>query len=650
MPVPLPIILPAAAASLAYLNAKTSFWYDISLIKSLVKGALRVRHGLSNDTINLFYLLESHALSSQRANKAFLIFEGKTYTYAQAYDRILRYGHWIRTKLDVKPKDIVVMDFENSDTFVFVWFALWSIGAKPAFINYNLSGKPLAHCIEAATAKLCLIDPAVASNFDEENVKQRLPSVNFVVFTPEAEAEAISTAPERLPNSARSDDSMANMAMLIYTSGTTGLPKPAVVSWGKCIYGGTMAETLLKRGDDIMYTSMPLYHSSASILSLCATILAGSTQALGRKFSTTRFWDECRASKATTIQYVGETLRYLLAAPPQIDPVTGECLDRKHHIRAAFGNGLRPDIWDRFKDRFGIETIAEFYAATESPGASWNISSNDFGRGAIGRAGWLYSLLTGSAAAVVEVDWDTDAPWRDPKTNLCRRVKSGEPGEMLYRLPAQDIGQRFQGYFNNPNASNSKVLRDVFAPGDAWFRSGDILRLDANGLTFFSDRIGDTFRWKSENVSTAEVSQAVGLHPSVREANVYGVQLPHHDGRAGCAAICFDPPVPDEATLRSLAAHVKSSLPRYAQPLFIRLIRDVGVGSQTTGTNKQQKQSLRAAGVKPALKSAAETEDSDGGEAAKEEEGSDMYWLRGDSYVPFREKEWRELEGGRVKL
>lgn len=258
MPVPLPIILPAAAASLAYLNAKTSLWYDTTLIKSVVKATFRIKHGLRHDTINLFYALESSALNPRRANKPFLIFEGKTHTYAQAYDRILRYGHWMRTRLHVKPKDIVAMDFENSDTFLFMWFAMWSIGAKPAFINYNLAGKPLVHCIEAATTKLCLVDPAVASNFDDESVRQSLPTVKVVVLTPEMEAEAMSTAPERAPNSDRSDDSMANMAMLIYTSGTTGLPKPAVVSWGKCIYGGTMAGTLLKRGDgDIMYTVSP---------------------------------------------------------------------------------------------------------------------------------------------------------------------------------------------------------------------------------------------------------------------------------------------------------------------------------------------------------------------------------------------------------
>lgn len=254
MPVPLPIVLPAAAASLAYLNAKSGFWYDYALIKAIVKASIRIRRGLRTDTINLFHVLESHAESARYANKAFLIFDGKTHSYAQTYDKVLRYGHWIKSRFGVKPKDVVAMDFENSDTFVFVWFALWAIGAKPAFINYNLTGKPLAHCIGAAATRLCLIDPAVASNVDEESVKS-LPNVAFVIFTPEVEAEAASTAPVRSPNADRSDDAMSNMAMLIYTSGTTGLPKAAVVSWAKCIYGGSIVETLLNRGGgDIMYT------------------------------------------------------------------------------------------------------------------------------------------------------------------------------------------------------------------------------------------------------------------------------------------------------------------------------------------------------------------------------------------------------------
>ncbi len=201
---------------------------------------------------------------------------------------------------------------------------------------------------------------------------------------------------------------------------------------------------------------MPLYHSSAAILSFCATVVSGSTQALGRKFSTKTFWKDVRESGATGIQYVGETLRYLLAAPPQIDPVTGESLDKAHNVKAAFGNGLRPDIWNKFKARFGVETIAEFYAATEGTLGTWNISKNDLTTGAIGRNGWLYRALVGSGVAIVEVDFDKDEPWRDPETGFCKRQPSGQPGEMLFKLPADDLEKRFQGYYNNPKATASK--------------------------------------------------------------------------------------------------------------------------------------------------------------------------------------------------
>lgn len=378
---------------------------------------------------------------------------------------------------------------------------------------------------------------------------------------------------------------------------------------------------------------MPLYHSSANFLSFCTTLLAGSTQALGRKFSTTTFWSEVRASGATSIQYVGETLRYLLAAPPQIDPATGENLDRKHAVQVAFGNGLRPDIWNEFKERFGVEAICEFYAATEGNLGTWNLSKNDFTAGAIGRNGWLYNIIMGLNITLVQVDWDTDAPYRDPKTKRCKKVPSGEPGELLFRLPSNDPLSRFQGYYGNKEATASKVLRDVFSKGDAWFRTGDIVRWDSEGRVYFHDRIGDTFRWKAENISTAEVSHALGLHAAVQEANVYGVSLPHHDGRAGCAAIFFSSP-PSEETMTSLAAHVRSTLPKYAQPLFLRVVQEMG-GGQITGTNKQQKHTLREAGVKP---------------GADDEGMGVVYWLKGERYVEFREKDWEELEGGRVRL
>lgn len=382
---------------------------------------------------------------------------------------------------------------------------------------------------------------------------------------------------------------------------------------------------------------MPLYHTTALMFGFMHTLLAGGTFAMGRKFSTSLFWDDVRKHGANIIQYVGETCRYLLSAPPRVDLVTGENLDRKHNVRVAFGNGLRPDVWNRFKDRFGIETIAEFYGATEGSMATFNRSRNDFTMGAVGRGGVIYNALLGSKIAYVEVDHETSLPYRHPQTGFCRRVGRGEPGELLCKLPAEDIDSRFQGYFGDKTATSKKIMRDVFRKGDAWFRTGDVMRWDREGRVYFTDRIGDTFRWKSENVSTAEVAQVVGLHPTVQEANVYGVEVPRHDGRAGCVAVVFKPFAlgggerPNQETLKALAQHVRAGLPKYALPLFLRVVRDGAI--QMTGTNKQQKTSLRNEGVDPARTGPDE-----------------IFWLKGDAYVKFSPQDWETLQSGQAKL
>lgn len=379
---------------------------------------------------------------------------------------------------------------------------------------------------------------------------------------------------------------------------------------------------------------MPLYHSSGAVMCFGGALLTGATVALGAKFSKRTFWDEVRKYDATMIQYVGETLRYLLAAPVQLDPKTGQSMDKQHRVRVALGNGLRPDVWNRFKERFGVEYIAEFYGATEGSFATWNLSRNDFGMGAVGRNGWFYSLVIGSGTAIVDVDFTTDLPFRDPQTGLCRPSKMGEPGEFLFRLPEKDLERRFQGYYGDKAATTKKILRDVLVKGDVWFRTGDVMRLDNEGRIYFHDRMGDTFRWKSENVSTAEVSQALGLHPAVEEANVYGVQLSHHDGRAGCAAMVLNAgektPVTSE-TLASLSEHVSKVLPRYAAPVFLRITESGRM--QTTGTNKQQKHDLRTEGVDP---------DKMGGD--------ELYWLQQGKYVPFTKGDWDAMNAGKVKL
>jgi acyl-CoA synthetase (AMP-forming)/AMP-acid ligase II len=253
-------------------------------------------------------------------------------------------------------------------------------------------------------------------------------------------------------------------------------------------------------------------------------LAGGGTIVIGRKFSTKTFWKDVRKSNATVIQYVGETCRYLLAAPPERDPETGENIDKKHKVKIALGNGLRPDVWDRFKKRFNIGTIVEFYAATEGISGTWNLSSNGFSSGAVGRHGLLAQTFLGNTVKIVEIDWSTEQPLRDPKTGLCRPVRRGQPGELLYKLDENDIQKTFQGYYNNKSATEKKIVRNVLRKGDAYFRTGDVIRLDGENRWYFNDRIGDTFRWKSENVSTS-----VGSLPSLMKTDITTL-LTHRKG------------------------------------------------------------------------------------------------------------------------
>ncbi|KAI0975139.1 fatty acid transporter protein [Xylaria arbuscula] len=628
MPVPLALTVPAAVAALAYLNAKTSFWYDKKLAKGMILALYHANRRESSDRANLFYRLEEIA-TGKSASRVGILFEDRSWTYVQMYEAALKYGNYFKSKFDLKPKDIVALDLMNSDHFLLIIFGLWSIGCKAAFINYNLTGDALCHCVKISNSVLLLVDADVESNVDED-VRLKLGNLRIESFTPEFISAALAVDPVRPPNDVRSGDIGRDMAGLIYTSGTTGLPKAAIISWNKITTASNYVKGWLNtQPSDILYTPMPLYHSSALIIGFFHCFEAEATFAVGRKFSTKTFWKDVRKHNATAIQYVGETLRYLNIAKPEIDPDTGENLDKKHSVRLAIGNGLRPDVWAKFQERFGIESIGEFYSATEGFGATWNYSRNDFARGAIGRNGWLFGLFMKSRNAFVERDPETDEPYRDPKTGFCVAVPRGEVGEMLYLLP-EDAEQSFQGYYNNDKATNSKVIRDVFKKGDKYFRTGDLISWDPEGRIYFHDRIGDTFRWKSENVATTEVSATIGLHPAVEEANVYGVQLPHHDGRAGCAAIALKT-TPDQTLLQSLASHAKAKLPKYAVPIFLRLGK--GLSAAVTGTNKQQKHNLRVEGVDP-------TKVGD----------DELYWLKGDTYVRFDKEDWDRMNAGQVKL
>ncbi|KAF2741349.1 acetyl-CoA synthetase-like protein [Polyplosphaeria fusca] len=671
----LPYAVPAAAA-LAYLNGRHAFTYDWSLLSSLISGSVSGALSQKRDDLNLFNILESHARSSRR-DHTWIMFEGRSWSYAEAHSIVLKYGTWLKER-GVEKNEVVAMDFWNSELFIWVWFGLWSIGAKPAFINYNLTGKPLLHTIKTSTARLVLVDENGRGKFTNDVMTEHglvarpgdagMPEGRQAKFEYEDEPEPLSSSPKqkvesqiqeaagnsqpqsrkleiiffdqglenyiqsldpvRQPDSVRQGQKLPDMAMLIYTSGTTGLPKPAVVSWSKAYVGGKFISGFLNlKRDDIVHTSMPLYHSAASVLGLGAVLCAGVTMCLSKKFSHKTFWTEVRASKATVIHYVGETCRYLLAAPKSP-------LDKEHNVRLAWGNGLRPDVWEPFKQRFGIPTIVELYGATEGPGALFNRSTNTFSTGAIGRNGTLAELVLGRNLEVVRLDPESGStePVRDAKTGLCQVTEWSEPGELLHKLDPADINAKFQGYFGNSKATNSKVLRDVRKKGDAYFRTGDMMKRDQDGRWFFVDRLGDTFRWKSENVSTAEVSDVIGKHDAIEEAAVYGVLVPRHDGRAGCvAATLKDNQAPHAQTLKSLADHVSKNLPRFAVPLFLRVTKEM----HKTGTNKYQKHVFQKDGILV---------------DQIEQTGDVLFWLKDGTYERFTAKDLQNVEGGGVKL
>ncbi|RMZ17911.1 hypothetical protein D0860_00132 [Hortaea werneckii] len=639
--IPRSVAVPAATASAAYLNAKFGVVQDIQFIYRTIAYAVRMNRLEKQDRVNCFYYFEDTATNPKFANRHFLVVprddsmkagQQTAWTYAEAYETVLKYARWLTDVHGVQKNEIVAMDFTNRPQFIWMWLALWSIGAKPAFINSNLRSNAFVHCVRISSARLLFVDAQIQDVLNEDTRPELSETgqgraIDAHILDDDMESSILSGTTYRAPDSARSGDKLTSPSILIYTSGTTGLPKAATVSWTKPISGAMLFPELLGlTPEDRYFTAMPLYHSSASVLGVCQALNTGCTMIVSPKFSPKTYMKQVHETDATVIQYIGEACRYLVSSPP--GPY-----DQKHNLRMAFGNGMRPDVWQRFKDRFNIPEILEFYGATEAPGASIVLERNGFYRGAIGRSGGLARLLFGGNSVLIKHDLETDTPIRDKRSGFCVKCNRDEPGELIYPLDPTNIGDKFSGYFGNNKASSSKILRDVFKKGDAYYRSGDLQKLDREGRWWFVDRIGDTFRWKGENVSTAEVSEALGSHPSVSEANVYGVALPNHDGRAGCVALGLASEQQLNATLRTeLASHLRKRLPRYAVPLFLRLMKEE---QEVTGTLKHQKVALRNDGVDPSKVGADE-----------------LYWLPpgGEAYEPFGDKEWQRVVGGQAKL
>lgn len=514
------------------------------------------------------------------------VFEGRTMSYAEFEALANRYAHWARAQ-GLRPGDVVALFMPNRPDYVAVWFGLAKVGVATALINTGLTGRALVHSIDISGARQVILDAELAEPLHA--VASQLANTPMVWASGGAVQgaqdldEALARLPsERIPpEKARPGLTGGAVAMYIYTSGTTGLPKAAKMAHWR-VMGYMRAFWGAGRGteQDRVYIPLPLYHSTGGLCGVGFALEGGGAIILRRKFSASQFWSDVREQHATVFFYIGELCRYLVNVPPSAE-------DGEHAIRLAVGNGLRPEVWERFQERFKVPRIMEFYGSTEGNVSLVNLDGK---QGAIGRIpSYLRRRFN---VRIVKFDFENEQPLRGPD-GLCIEAAPGEAGEAIGEIKEAEARFRFEGYAGDKAQTEKKVLRDVFRQGDAWFRTGDLMRQDEEGYFYFVDRVGDTFRWKGENVSTHQVNEVLSVFPGVKDANVYGVQVGDLDGRAGMAAITTDPGL-DLAGLRQYLAR---ELPSFARPLFLRLQPEIA----TTGTFKHRKVDLVKEGFDPAV-------------------------------------------------
>jgi fatty-acyl-CoA synthase len=517
----------------------------------------------------------------------FVRFEGRELRYREYNEAANRVAHWCRAR-GLVAGNVVALLMQNRPEYLEVWAGLAKLGVTTALINTQLSGDALAHALRVSGAHHLVLGAECISVWNSLSEELTDSLVAHVLSDSGSPLTAGVSALQRLddelalqptdnpPPTLRATVRCGDPLFYIYTSGTTGLPKAARFSHSRFAGGGTYALLGGFGRDDTLYCPLPLYHTVGGVMCVNAVLRAGGTLALARHFSAKGFWKDVVEMNATAFQYVGELCRYLLSQ-------SETQLEREHAIRLCVGNGLRPDIWERFRDRFRIPHIVEFYGATE---ANVSLVNLDDRVGSIGRP------APGMNVALVRYDAAHETHERDDAGHLVR-CAVGEVGELLGRIAeGRTAAGRFEGY-TSKEESEKKILRDVFSPGDAWFRSGDLMHRDANDHYYFTDRIGDTFRWKGENVSTQQVADVLDGFPAVELSAVYGVELPNADGRAGMAAVVLrqDTQLDDAA----LFAHLADSLPPYALPAFVRVLPKLDL----TATFKIRKVTLREEGFDP---------------------------------------------------
>jgi fatty-acyl-CoA synthase len=558
---------------------------DLVFLRGVLR-ALRMTTPIAKNPSRIFpNVIEE--LAARHGDAPALLSARENFSFRQLFDRSNRYSRWALDEKITKG-DTVCLLMPNRPEFMAVWLGITRVGGVTALLNTNLIGPSLAHCINIVSPKHIIVTSDLLGGFNAIRPHLKCNPKVWIHGAPHGPSasnepridtaiDALSGAP--LAAAERPALTIEDPALYIYTSGTTGLPKAANINHYRVMlacfgFAGVMGT----RKTDRNYVCLPMYHTAGGLCATGSLLVNGGSVYIRERFSVREFWDDIVNNDCTMMQYIGELCRYLVNAPPNPN-------ETKHKLRLACGNGLRPDIWDEFKTRFRIPLILEFYAATEGNVLMFNFEGKT---GAVGRLPWF--LEHRFPTALVKFDVEAGEPERNAE-GFCIPCGPNEIGEAIGKIvnDANKPGNRFEGYARRED-TEKKILRHVFAPNDIWFRTGDLMRKDENGYFYFVDRIGDTFRWKGENVSTLEVAEAINSFPGITDTNVYGVSVPGHEGRAGMAAIvCHDCDLP------AFYLHLQKLLPEYARPVFVRIRKDLDM----TATFKQKKVDLVQQGFNP---------------------------------------------------
>ncbi|MCZ6852880.1 MAG: long-chain-acyl-CoA synthetase [Gammaproteobacteria bacterium] len=523
--------------------------------------------------------------AAQFPDRLAIIFEGESITWREFNERANCYANYFKTT-ELKRGDTVSLFMENRIEFLAILVALNKLGIIIGLINTNLRGRPLVHCITVTQSKKCIVGGELASALAEVKAELSLREGNDYYFVPDQASDTapnwaqdlneISTGSTADNPSETAEITLGENALYVFTSGTTGMPKAAILSNRRYLTSADLSHIagLKCTEHDRFYICLPLYHATGLMIGVGASFSSGASMFIRRKFSASRFLHDVREHETTCLIYIGELCRYLTNTPRLPD-------DHINPLQRMMGNGMRPDVWMEFKERFGIQRITELYGASEGNVAFANLLNKNCTIG-----------MTTAKIALVKYDVDADEIVHDAAGH-CIEVAPREPGLLLGHINEQAV---FEGY-TNKEATEKKIIRNAFEDDDAWFNSGDLIKEIDAGFTLgyahyqFVDRVGDTFRWKSENVSTNEVGEIVNGFEQVKFCNVYGVEVPRADGRAGMAAITLNDNT-QNLDVEAFSHYVANELPPYARPVFLRLQQDIDV----TGTFKMLKGDLRKQG------------------------------------------------------